>query len=200
MTEAEWLACEVPRLIWEELRGRCSSRKMRLWACGCCPLLCDLTANPVIGQVIRQAERMADGEFTETEAATIEDEMLALLSAIPYPQGEIAAWLLHPAGWKAARTIDCFLTPEQGPPATAVQRELFFCTFRPRTVDSSWLTPTVVTVAEGIYADLAFDRLPILADALQDAGCEDADILGHCRSDGPHVRGCWALDLVLGKE
>ena len=51
-----------------------------------------------------------------------------------------------------------------------------------------------------IYDDKAFDRLPILADALQDAGCENADILNHLRSDEPHVKGCWALDLVLGKE
>jgi hypothetical protein len=61
------------------------------------------------------------------------------------------------------------------------------------------LTPALRARAEGIYADRAFDRLPILADALQDAGCENPDVLGHCRGDGPHVRGCWVVDLVLGK-
>ena len=66
--------------------------------------------------------------------------------------------------------------------------------------DPSWLTSTVIALAEGIYADRAFDRLPILADALQDAGCENADILDHCRGPGPHVRGCWVVDLVLGKS
>ena len=50
------------------------------------------------------------------------------------------------------------------------------------------------------FPNLAGVGLPILADALQDAGCEDADILGHCRSGGPHVRGCWVVDLVLGKS
>jgi hypothetical protein len=70
---------------------------------------------------------------------------------------------------------------------------------RPASVDPSWLTSNVVALAQGIYAELAFDRLPILADALQDAGCEHPDILTHLRGDGPHVRGCWALDLVLGK-
>lgn len=53
---------------------------------------------------------------------------------------------------------------------------------------------------EGIHDDRAFDRLPILADAFQDAGCENDDILAHCRGEGPHVRGCWVVDLVLGKS
>jgi hypothetical protein len=69
-------------------------------------------------------------------------------------------------------------------------------------VEDSWLAwndGTVVKLAQGIYQDRAFDRLPILADALEDAGCTDADILTHCRGGGPHVRGCWALDLCLGK-
>jgi hypothetical protein len=51
-----------------------------------------------------------------------------------------------------------------------------------------------------IYADRAFDRLPLLADALEDAGCTDDELLGHLRAPGPHVRGCWAVDLVLGKS
>jgi hypothetical protein len=46
----------------------------------------------------------------------------------------------------------------------------------------------------------AFERLPILADALQDAGCENADILDHCRGPGPHARGCWVVDLILDKS
>jgi hypothetical protein len=57
-----------------------------------------------------------------------------------------------------------------------------------------------VTIASDIYRDGKFNDLPILADALEDAGCTDADLLGHLRSPGPHVRGCWAVDLVLGKE
>ena len=71
--------------------------------------------------------------------------------------------------------------------------------FRPATADPAWLTSTAVALAAGIYEDRAFDRLPILADSLEDAGCTNADILTHLRGPGPHVRGCWALDLVLGK-
>jgi hypothetical protein len=63
-----------------------------------------------------------------------------------------------------------------------------------------WFTATVMSLAEGIDRDRAFDRLPILADALQDAGCDNADILDHCRDAGPHVRGCWVVDLLTGKE
>ncbi len=55
-------------------------------------------------------------------------------------------------------------------------------------------------IAGTIYTDRAFDRLPILADALEDAGCDNAEILAHCRGGGEHVRGCWVVDLILGKE
>ncbi|MCE9561997.1 MAG: hypothetical protein K8U57_08075 [Planctomycetes bacterium] len=71
--------------------------------------------------------------------------------------------------------------------------------FRPVVLDTAWLTSTVGSLAKDIYADRAFDRLPILADALQDAGCESGDVLGHLRGDGPHCRGCWVIDLLLGR-
>ena len=72
--------------------------------------------------------------------------------------------------------------------------------FRPVALDPSWLTSTVVALARGIYDDRSFDRLPILADALQDAGCDSDSVLSHCRGDGPHVRGCWVVDAILGKR
>ena len=68
-------------------------------------------------------------------------------------------------------------------------------------MENDWFTSTAVAIARGAYQDRAFDRLPILADALQDAGCDNDDILTHLRdTTTPHVRGCWALDLVLGKS
>jgi hypothetical protein len=75
--------------------------------------------------------------------------------------------------------------------------------FRPATFDPllfEWKDGTIPKLAQGIYDDRAFDRLPILADALEDAGCDNADILAHCRGPGEHVRGCWVVDLLLGKE
>ncbi|MCE9530975.1 MAG: hypothetical protein K8T89_07610 [Planctomycetes bacterium] len=71
--------------------------------------------------------------------------------------------------------------------------------FRPVTIDPRWLTSNVVDLALAIYEDRAFDRMPILADALMDAGCDSDEIIHHCRGVGPHVRGCWVLDSILGK-
>jgi hypothetical protein len=79
-------------------------------------------------------------------------------------------------------------------------RDIFGNPFRLITLNTYWLTPKVVALAQAIYDDRAFDRLPILADTLEDAGCNQADILGHLRGPGPHVRGCWAVDLLLGKS
>jgi hypothetical protein len=75
--------------------------------------------------------------------------------------------------------------------------------FRSSALDPAilaWNEGTVRRIATGIYEERAFDRLPILHDALLDAGCDNEDILAHCRSAGPHARGCWVIDLLLGKE
>src|SRR5262245_48593487 len=78
--------------------------------------------------------------------------------------------------------------------------DVFGNPFRHVAFDPRWRTSDVLGLARAIYEDRAFDRLPILADALMDAGCADDQILDHCRGDGPHVRGCWVVDLVLSKE
>jgi hypothetical protein len=78
-----------------------------------------------------------------------------------------------------------------------------FNPFRPVRLSRAWLAwegGTAPKIAQGIYADHAYERLPILADALEEAGCTNTDILSHCRSAGPHVRGCWVIDLLLGKQ
>jgi hypothetical protein len=79
-------------------------------------------------------------------------------------------------------------------------RDIFENPFRRVAFDAAWRTSTVTELAGGIYEERVFDRLPILADALQDAGCDHPDILDHCRSDGPHVRSCRVVDLPLGKS
>ena len=72
--------------------------------------------------------------------------------------------------------------------------------FRPYAFDHRWRTETVVALASAIEADHAFDRMPILADALEDAGCDERPMLDHLRGPGPHARGCWVLDLILNRE
>lgn len=72
--------------------------------------------------------------------------------------------------------------------------------FQAAIVDPSWLIAPVVESAKAIYEDRAFDRLPVLADDLEEGGCQDDNILAHCRHPGPHVRGCWVVDLLLGKD
>ncbi|QJW95875.1 hypothetical protein [Frigoriglobus tundricola] len=86
----------------------------------------------------------------------------------------------------------------------AVQVQLLCCLvgnpFRPAVFSPEWRTGTALTLASQMYDSRDFSAMPILADALQDTGCDSASILDHCRGSGPHVRGCWVVDLVLGKE
>jgi hypothetical protein len=93
-----------------------------------------------------------------------------------------------------------FLPLEQARP---LLHELFCNPFRPVVLQAAWLAwndHCIERIAQAIYDERAFDRMPILADALEDAGCDNADILNHCRGDGPHVRGCWVVDLLLDKQ
>lgn len=82
-------------------------------------------------------------------------------------------------------------------------RDIFGNPFRPVNIDPAWLAwnnGTVVKLAQAIYDERAFNRMPILAEALEEAGCTDAGILEHCRSGGGHARGCWVVDLLLGRS
>jgi hypothetical protein len=81
----------------------------------------------------------------------------------------------------------------------ALLRDLLGNPFRPAAIDPLWKTAAVDALARGVYEERAFDRLPFLADALEEAGCTDAILLNHLRGPGPHVRGCWCVDLLLGK-
>jgi hypothetical protein len=85
----------------------------------------------------------------------------------------------------------------------AVLRDIFGNPFRPVRVDPSWLRwndGTVPRIAQRIYHEDRFEDLPILHDALLDAGCDDEELLAHCRTSDGHVRGCWVVDALLGKS
>ena len=105
----------------------------------------------------------------------------------------LASWVLSP---KMSEVDNLMFTSS----FIGVFRDIFGNPFRPATLHPAWLTSTVVALARQMYESRDFGAMPILADALQDAGCDNDDILNHCRGPGPHVRGCWVVDLVLGKE
>jgi hypothetical protein len=106
--------------------------------------------------------------------------------------------------------LGAFLAPDRraaaGSEASAqadLLRDIVGDPFRPCVVEPAWSERNggvVRRLAQAIYDERAFDRLPVLADALEDAGCDDAEVLGHCRRPGVHVRGCWVVDGVLGRS
>ncbi len=211
MTEAEWLAATDPTLMLEFLRGKVSARKLRLFACGSCRRIWHLLGQSH-REVVEHAELIAEGkrrpfDLSVDDAQSDEDAVvLSTQSHDPFAAaGNAADWAAQSLGTEAAMQG---VFPEYAPRIIAERRTqslLLRCligplAFRPLSVDPSWLTPTVVQLARGIYEERAFDRMPILADALQDAGCDNEDILSHCRGPGPHVRGCWVIDLLLGKS
>jgi|SRR5579883_86267 len=124
----------------------------------------------------------------------------------------IARWIRHPAeaGTKPDPSFPPSPMPLSAPGKTQTHlyrwlghlvRDIFGNPFRPVTFSPSWHTDTAVTLARQMYESRDFSAMPILADALQDAGCDNDDILTHCRDPKhPHVRGCWVMDLVLRLE
>jgi hypothetical protein len=155
------------------------------------------------------AERLAEGvatpvEYSDFLYASMHDKARGRYS-------HIAVWAVRvvepnprwasPEG--AARSVTGYVTKVLGVGEPVAQcgllRDIVGNPFRPVSYNPRWHTSTVLGLGQTIYADRAFDRLPILADALEEAGCDSADILAHCRGHGPHVRGCWVVDQILGK-
>jgi hypothetical protein len=227
MTGAEWLACTDPEPMLAFLRSvqsrrrrflgwltrppyQASDRKLRLFACAYCRLEWHLLVDERSRTAVAVAERYADGLATEGERGRAADGASAAASGLSRPTLEAetadAAWhaVFSPASAAAAATCHGWLTYRRiDKPHPALLRCIFGpLPFRPVAIDPRWLTwnhGMVPAVARRIYEERAVHDLPILADALEDAGCTDQDILKHCRSDGPHARGCWVVDLVLGK-
>src|SRR5262249_38949920 len=217
MTEAEWLAATDPNVMSRFLcderglsRKPVGRRKLRLYACACCRRAWHLLDDERSREAIETAESYADGTVPQAEldrvwhrgqphflCSSVCDQIGPALVHAP----DEASFLLGLAADGEMKAV--YRTTEAAEQAVqvALLRDIFGNPFRPVAVDPRWLTSDVVALARGIYEGRAFDRLPILADALQDAGCENADILGHCRDPQlAHIRGCWVVDLVLGKQ
>ena len=194
--EAEWLSATDPRRLLELGRKtpRASHRVLRLFAAAFWQWQSHQLPTAKAQQRVRECAGLLEG-WAET----------GTMPAGVRPQKSHDGFFDARAGQTAKAIVTSpYGWGDYGPAAIEVLpgllRDVFGNPFRRVAVDPRWLTSDVVALATGIYAEKAFDRLPILADALQDAGCDNADVLDHCRGPGPHVRGCWAVDLLLGKS
>jgi hypothetical protein len=204
MTEAEWWACETPSLLLECLRGEQYDRQRRLFVCACCRRLWHLLADGRSRAAVVTAERFADGLVTRQELEFSWDAaQFGLADMFTFPDEADAANVLaaQAAQWP---TVTWFNIPalSRGEQAHILRDIVGPRLFRPAHVDPRWLSwhdGTVRGLSEEIAERQRFELLPILADALEDAGCTERAILGHCRGPGPHVRGCWVVDALLGR-
>ena len=199
MTEAEWLACEDPRPMLAFVHKQMSERKLRLFGLGCCQRILAQIQDDRSLRAVKVLERFIEGQATEEELTTAEEE--ADLAA-----GEGADFGLWTVAYAASTYVGTFRQmlfdseyAEEEKGEADVLRDILG-PIRRIAFNATWRTATVTALAEAIYDDRAIDRLPILADALEDAGCTERDILDHCRQPGVHVRGCWVVDLILGKS
>jgi hypothetical protein len=211
MTEEEWLECTDPEKMLEFLRGKVSDRRVRLFAVACCRRMWNLLKDERSREAVVVAERYADGLATEEERARAANAADAA-NMLTYLAAPAVSAIHHNAvraaegasELSAAFAVDADEGSQAESSAQAVMlRDILGNPFRPVAIDPACLTwddGPISKLAQTIYDDRTFDRLPILADALEEAGCDNADILYHLRGPGPHVRGCWAVDLILGKE
>ncbi len=187
MTEAEWLVSTDPVAIFHRIRasGRATDRKTRLFFVAQCRQSWSYLPDDESRHAVETAEQFADGL---TGAVDLQSARDAIVPGTNRRWAEMA-WLTaaNPIVLSAARNI-------------ALSHDIFGNPFRSVTFSPDWRTPTVTTLAAQMYESRDFGAMPILADALQDAGCDSTDVLNHCRQPGVHVRGCWVVDWVLGKE
>jgi hypothetical protein len=194
-------------------RGR--DRKCRLFGCACVRRV--LTCHPVerLSTVTGEVERFADGECSWDEVKAVGNsvttarkslitdgwgcdtrDIIRAISSIIFQKPFDALQAAHDTirvfvwGSDLVREVRMQVT---------LAHDIFGNPFRPVAFSPGWRTSAAVALADAMYQARAFDRMPVLADALEDAGCDHPDVLAHCRGDDPHVRGCWVVDLVLGK-
>jgi hypothetical protein len=194
----------------EFLRDKASERKLRLFACACCRKVWHLLKNESSQRAVEEAERFAEGlvplhELDPVYQAADEDYWLKTEDGDESAGAWMALTMLHELHDALHHAIAPDLeNPDLGQPV--LLRDIFGNPFRPVTIDSTWLTSTVLSLAQAAYANrdlpaatLQPDRLGVLADALEEAGA-GGEVVAHLRGPGPHVRGCFVLDLLLGKE
>ena len=210
--------------------ARVGKRKLRLFACACCRRIWHLLPDQQAREVVQVAERYADGLATREELIVASDAGMGSIPAsgsmgvdraicaaaytgMPggneYREEDVCACVAtaasHLGPGKTIHGHPCQLFDEAVREAEmtiqcSLCRDIFRNPFRPVAFDPVWRTATVTSLAQKVYEERRFADLPVLADALEDAGCDNRDILDHCRLPGEHVRGCWVVDLVLEKS
>jgi hypothetical protein len=223
MDEQSWLVSSPPTRMLKHVQGAASERKLRLLLCACCHL--SWSTVPTVSDwksVVRTVEDYCEGMkgpddlarvkssmwehwHAESEKRTLLDslrthgsdlrpsQLANLVTSTTYPIHMLRKLAMSSA-WHSATTL-------VGDDLALLLRDIFGNPFRPVTFDPAWRTDTTTGLAAAMYEAREFANMPILADALEEAGCDHADILAHCRDEtATHVRGCWVVDLVLGKE
>ncbi len=203
VTEEAWQHEGNAEKLLRLLPSDFSRRKLRHFTCasvrGQLGTWCGIEAE----RILAFAEQIADDE-----ANVDADKWVVIYQELrerwePDFDGQLATlltWTVNEDIYEGA----CWLVDEKtdvaNEQAAALLRDIFGNPFRPVAFPLEWRTSTAIALAAQMYESRDFSAMPILGDALQDAGCDNAGILDHCRGLGPHVRGCWVVDLVLGKE
>jgi hypothetical protein len=223
MTEQEWLESPSPyallRHLWRARPYSVTARKQRLLACACLRRVWHTLSRKgrhAVEVAELHADRLVPAKELEAARPPFAEGRTAAFYAVYYaaaPNKRLRAemeWVLANStcaargGFQSSSglmlgTAACSQSVAQ----SRLVRDVFRNPFRPVTVSPRWRAwndGTVGKLARGVYDERAFDRLPVLADALEEAGCADAALLAHCREPGAHVRGCWVVDLLLGKS
>jgi hypothetical protein len=203
VTESQWLACQDDYSMLLTINRDVHVRKLRLFACACARRLWRYVNDERSRRAVEVAERYADDLATRAQLAE------AQLRAGPAASSMARIVAFHAASddsWSAACLAA--LSASRGSMTikanqAGLVREIFGNPFRPIRIAPTWLAwegGTVAQLAQAIYEDGDYARLPILADALEEAGCQEQAVLNHLHWSGDHFRGCWALDALLGKD
>ncbi len=192
MTEKEWFACADARTMLATIGDQGSRRKLGLWVVACYRAVIK-PGKPFV-DAVDALEHYVEGEAGEAELDAIHRKYHTSLVLIRPPTDPctFASLQLNMVGRHLKEL-----------PATLLRDMIGPIPFRSVQIDPAWLACSdnlVQRMAEEIYERWAIDRLLQLAKALEEAGCDNDDILSHLRSVGPHVRGCWVIDLILGKS
>jgi hypothetical protein len=215
----DWETTDDVTTMLDKVRRTASDRQLLLFACGCCRLV--ETKMPAVRYLADLFEKDAQRPMTTDEKWSILTAVGSALLGDVHPMvqrfligQESDPWNLAANVARIGRmfeTVDSLKSPDGleysiGPPLkrnsagqAAILREIVVNPTRSGSFDPRWRTDTARGIAAAIVESRAWDRMPILADALQDAGCEDTYLLDHCRlADHLHRPGCWVLDRVLG--